>query len=56
VVVVVVGMVAVVVENCTHVGFLLNTFLNAVLDYLRAVLTSAGCTSWPVLLDQLFLV
>jgi len=44
-VMVVVGViaVAVVVENCAHVGFLLNSFPAAA--YLRAVLTSAGCTT-----------
>jgi len=55
---VVVGVfaVAVVVEDCTHVGFLLNSFPDAARAYLRAVLTSAGCMIWPVLFDQLFLV
>jgi len=51
---VVVVSVIVVVENGTHLDFLFSK--SAVLAYLRAASTSAGCTICPVLLDQLFLV
>ena len=42
------------VKNCAHLEFL--SILFKVLNYLRDANTSAGCTTCPVLLDQLFFV
>jgi hypothetical protein len=47
------GSVAVGVENCAH-GFLLIPLPASYLP--RCASTSAGCTTWPVLLDQEFFV
>jgi hypothetical protein len=55
VMVVVVRVAAVVVENSTHEDSLIR--LSRPGGYCwRAASTSAGCTTWPVLLPQLFLV
>jgi hypothetical protein len=58
VVVVIVMGVIVGVKYGTHAGFLVKTISKIVkiTKNQRAALISAGCTNWPVLLDQLFLV
>jgi hypothetical protein len=49
--------VAVVIDDCAHANSCCLSDCVAVrLRYLRAATTSAGCTIWPVLFDQLFLV
>jgi hypothetical protein len=46
------------VKYGTHAGFLVKTGSKVCKsnNNQRAALISAGCTNWPVLLDQLFLV